>query len=631
MSMLIWFMCIFGTVCLVDPCVSVSSGGTRRGDVRLVKTLIRHERWTSVSVVYQDHTCVSLLKAALSEIGVLTSFFDARNSSTADISDFVSFNPPIPVVLLSSNKTFVKQIIWQECFKKKRTPLGPQQYWLFVWPESTTITELSPMFLACVTHVAVVIPSEPRDGLLSMDQPRTKMTFVYTLLQTRASGRRLRLAATINECGNMTTFRNIFPNKHGFNQEHFTAATLQVKPFLYKEGSQYVGFLADILNFISSPLNFTYSFVEAPDGKYGSVDNGSWNGLIGMLVRQETDIIMADISTTYLRQKVVDFTHPYNFDVATVVMRRPIDDSSSYLSYIQLYRWEVHVCIWSSIVLAYLFVKVIERVNPFYRHGRVVDKGNHSTLFWLLYGSLLKQGGRDVTKVSQSRRVFLGTWWIFAIIMSSIYSGNLIAFLTVSRLKLPFDTISGMVQQDRFTWGTYGGSNYIKFFETSKDKDYQKVAEGFKKFPKEDPSTLSTKAEEHRLKVLKGDYCFIGGKPTLEFWVSQNCQLKLLNEGFYSLLYGIVLPKNSPYTKDFSDQIIGLHETGIMAMMKTKWWPQNSCNDDELKYAKAIQLSDIQSAFYVLVIGTVMTFIVLLFELLYFKLKTRCQSFQTQS
>ena len=107
---------------------------------------------------------------------------------------------------------------------------------------------------------------------------------------------------------------------------------------------------------------------------------------------------MADISTTYLRQKVVDFSHPYNFDVATVVMRRPMeDDSNSYLSYIKLYRWDVHVLIWASIGIAYTVVKVIERVNPFYKQRRVAAKGNHSISIWLLYGSLLKQGKQIIS------------------------------------------------------------------------------------------------------------------------------------------------------------------------------------------------------------------------------------------
>ncbi|XP_041354538.1 glutamate receptor ionotropic, kainate 2-like isoform X2 [Gigantopelta aegis] len=609
-----------GATCVLSRTPNATRGTvytTRFDNEKLVKSLILLEEWKSVSIVYQDDdNSTRSLKRSLSEIGVLGSFFDINDIKNS--SKLFSVTSPVPIFLLCSDMRCIKRIILQECHTRKRLPLEPQLYWLLVWPELANVPQLWSWMSCCVTHLAIVVRKE-------LDS----VTSVYSLLHTGEGERRLHEAVTINSDNDITQFQHIFPGKHGFNHEHFTAATLQVKPFMYKEDGKYVGFLVDILNFVSYSLNFTYTLIEPPDGKYGSIENGTWNGLVGTIVRKDADMIMADISTTHLRSQVVDFSYPYNFDVATVVVKRAADDSSSYLSYIQLYRWEVHVCIWSSLILAFLFIKFIEWVNPFYRERRVAGKGDHSTSIFHLFGALLKQGGRPIIAASQSRRLFLGTWWIFAIIMATIYSGNLIAFLTVRKLKLPFDTIAEMVSQDQYKWGTYGGSNYIEFFETSKDENFKKVAEGFKRFPKEDPSTLSTKAEEHRLKVLKGNYCFIGGKPTLEFWVSQNCQLKLLSEGFYSLLYGISLPKNSPYTKLFSDEIISLHETGIMAMMKAKWWPRNQCNNDNRKFAKPIHLTDIQSAFYVLVIGALLTIVILVLEVIYAKIKTHCHCCST--
>lgn len=44
--------------------------------------------------------------------------------------------------------------------------------------------------------------------------------------------------------------------------------------------------------------------------------------------------------------------------------------------------------------------------------------------------------------------------------MAATYSGNLIAFLTVNKDKLPFDTISELVEQTDYIWGTAGGGTY---------------------------------------------------------------------------------------------------------------------------------------------------------------------------
>ena len=44
-----------------------------------------------------------------------------------------------------------------------------------------------------------------------------------------------------------------------------------------------------------------------------------------------------------------------------------------------------------------------------------------------------------------------------------------------------------------------------------------------------------------------------------------------------------------------------MHESGILAILKRKWWPAMSpCNGNVNAEAKPIQLIDVQSAFYVL-------------------------------
>jgi hypothetical protein len=38
-------------------------------------------------------------------------------------------------------------------------------------------------------------------------------------------------------------------------------------------------------------MNFTYSFVDTPDGTWGaSLPDGSWSGFIGQLMKREADV-----------------------------------------------------------------------------------------------------------------------------------------------------------------------------------------------------------------------------------------------------------------------------------------------------------------------------------------------------
>ena len=38
-------------------------------------------------------------------------------------------------------------------------------------------------------------------------------------------------------------------------------------------------------------MNFTYDLTQPPDGQWGAIQSdGSWSGLVGMLMREEIDI-----------------------------------------------------------------------------------------------------------------------------------------------------------------------------------------------------------------------------------------------------------------------------------------------------------------------------------------------------
>ena len=57
------------------------------------------------------------------------------------------------------------------------------------------------------------------------------------------------------------------------------------------------GSLLDPLKYLSNKLNFTIKYMHSIDGKWGGVDsNGTWNGLVGMLVEGKCDIAAVALS-----------------------------------------------------------------------------------------------------------------------------------------------------------------------------------------------------------------------------------------------------------------------------------------------------------------------------------------------
>ena len=66
-----------------------------------------------------------------------------------------------------------------------------------------------------------------------------------------------------------------------------------------------------------------------------------------------------------------------------------------------------------------------------------------------LLGSLLSPAARPILLVT-------GFSWIFAVLLYWIFSCNLMAFLTVSKIKLPFTTLLEMAEQKEYAYGWPG-------------------------------------------------------------------------------------------------------------------------------------------------------------------------------
>ncbi len=49
----------------------------------------------------------------------------------------------------------------------------------------------------------------------------------------------------------------------------------------------------ELLKYLEAHINFTYTMVRPPDGKWGMGDeHGDWNGMLGMVHRNEVDFAL---------------------------------------------------------------------------------------------------------------------------------------------------------------------------------------------------------------------------------------------------------------------------------------------------------------------------------------------------
>ena len=77
-------------------------------------------------------------------------------------------------------------------------------------------------------------------------------------------------------------------------------------------------------------------------------------------------------------------------------------------------------------------------------------------------------GQADQPYIAASRTI--ASLWIFqSIVFYSIYTGNLIAFLSVTFLRLPFQTLKEMADQNDYGYGTWRSSIHEMLFQVARN------------------------------------------------------------------------------------------------------------------------------------------------------------------
>ena len=124
----------------------------------------------------------------------------------------------------------------------------------------------------------------------------------------------------------------------------------------------------------------------------------------------------------------------------------------------------------------------------------------------------------------------------------------------------------------------------------------------------------------------KGKFAFMWDSIVIDSYISEakDCNLCSAGSLFDRKGYGLAFPLNSSYTNDFTIAILKLRETQTLLTLRNKWIPMtssSSCDVLKLQYT----IIDIGDAFIILAVCLVLSFVVLLIEILskYYKISQK--------
>ena len=427
---------------------------------------------------------------------------------------------------------------------------------------------------------------------------------------------------------------------------HLKLGTIMEEPFMIKRGNCtdsdfncWSGIVNDIIERLSFDLGFTFEYLEPLDGKAGArTASGEWNGLVGELLSGRTDMIAIHFSVNLDRQAAMGFTFPFmDSGLHAVVKGIPENNTFFFLEPFTFFAWG------AMFVLNYLVTILIwfyNRVSPFGKHGakvhavqtcqcakcaehradhlsrarplhktkifncaadRIEKRDKHKELslhdtLWTVGTGLVAQTGETVP-YSLSGRTLLFSWWAFTLLMLSLYTAELTAYLTVSKIGTNLDSLDELLDTDsKYKWGVIGSRHPQMLLLNHNERIYNQIGK---------KAELLEDLDEAKRRFNEGNFVFIDETPVLQHNLAHECDAQLVGNVFQSFEYAFGLPKASIYKSIIDTLLLKYREEGFMETLWARWSnKEKECSGtksgDDLQ---AMGLTRLAGLFYILIAG----------------------------
>ncbi|XP_068250108.1 probable glutamate receptor [Palaemon carinicauda] len=381
-----------------------------------------------------------------------------------------------------------------------------------------------------------------------------------------------------------------------------------------------------MLTAVSSILNFTYEMRTPIDNQWGiSMKNGSWTGTVGTLQRHEADFSML-LSWMATRMDAVDYSRIYISESLLIVTLKP-GPLPQIFSIFRPFPGELWVAIVIASSVAGVVLWLLQKLwNKIFK-GKILRL---STAMLYSWGILLDDPPMNSSlPTNVTFQVIIGFWWVFCILITTAYRSSLIAYLSVPEKSSTIDTLEQLLGTSGFTWGmeeTYGIE--WEWFKESTIPTVQKVYERI----------LPLTPEEQLARVLKGHHAFL----TWKYYIKAIILSSYTDSRGYTPLhtgraeyinyggYGWGFRKGAPFRRRIDEVKLRLIESGLI-----QYWIDDLILTSSIQARKnnrknwslpkveegnggrvVLSLLHLQGVFYLLALGFILAFLILMMEIL---------------
>ncbi|XP_076231236.1 glutamate receptor ionotropic, kainate glr-3-like [Calliopsis andreniformis] len=377
----------------------------------------------------------------------------------------------------------------------------------------------------------------------------------------------------------------------------------------YENDTKVTGVCGEIWNLLANMLNITLIPVHYMERDFGiSLENGSYTGLLGLLDRNETEVIMR---TGYYSSRInlLDYTLPiWRSNFQLYIKPKYTYDSWWVATMFSSQTW--CVLIFSFVLLSmagYIFqneynYQTSKRGKKVKRRDKYFDFTDH---VFYTYSTMCCQGYLPEDFHKQNRILSLSKS-VFAWLVLLTFSSNLIYRMAHRTMTPPFTDFSTLMNKTKYDVLTFRGSTIYEFLKNSIEQSNRRYEHRIHFM---NDSTLMYE------NVCKGDhlYAMLEVQDKVDIRNKYFCSLIPMGGSYYQTWYGFGLRKHLPYKKIINMSILKLYETGLLDALKDRWFDYR-VNRKNGYPTQAIDMQQVYLIFYVLLLGIVLSFIIVCLE-----------------
>uniref|UniRef100_A0AAF5PPT2 Glutamate receptor n=2 Tax=Wuchereria bancrofti TaxID=6293 RepID=A0AAF5PPT2_WUCBA len=436
---------------------------------------------------------------------------------------------------------------------------------------------------------------------------------------------------------------------HRPNRLHIV--TVLVKPFVMLKrtvpgepahvgNDRFEGYCIDLIKLLAMNISGfdSYEIFIAEGNKYGQrQDDGSWDGMIGYLLNEASDVAVAPLTINQARERVVDFSKPFMTTGISIMIKKPEKQEFNVFSFMQ----PLGTNIWFLILCSYagvsLTIFLVSSFSP-YETRTEAELPTQLSLYnslWFTLSSFMQQG-TDILPRAPSGRIASSAWWFFTLIIVSSYTANLAAFLTLEKMTPPIESVDDLAAQKRILYGIVKGGSTEEFFKESAVPIYKKMWSFMY-----DTYTQQLRAQQHpntsdtvmantyaegidKVRRSKGQYAFLLEETANEYENTRKpCDTMKVGANLNSLGYGVATKIGNSLRESINFAILYLHEKGELKRLENKWWYDRGQCDQGMSMSPeggnsaSLTLSKVAGIFYILCGGMVLSMATAFAEFLY--------------